>query len=175
MCYICFKIKLCKCETGMLWNPLLGSCLGPLSTWGTRMCEIVLNRVRCESILTVTYLWIYLIHNNGYFALEFVTMMPGDTRAKKVAIAADATVGKCQNCSVLHQVWSQFCYWSWIKCFAREDKCDIFRYYECLGNLLLMANFRCVAEFGRICIVSFGTETEDQIVRVSCNTVAVVL
>ncbi|XP_075869104.1 little elongation complex subunit 1 [Nelusetta ayraudi] len=35
-------------------------------------------------------------------------MMPGDTRSKKVAIAADATAGKCQNCSVLHQSLAEY-------------------------------------------------------------------
>lgn len=35
-------------------------------------------------------------------------MMPGDSQSKTVAIAADATVGNCQNCSVLHQVRSPF-------------------------------------------------------------------
>lgn len=74
------------------------------------MCEIVLNLVGCESILVVTYLLLYLTHNNVCFASKSVTMMPGDTRPKKVAIAADATVGKCQNCSVLHQVGALFCY-----------------------------------------------------------------
>lgn len=32
------------------------------------------------------------------------TMMPGDTQSSAVAIAAEASVGDCQNCSVLHQV-----------------------------------------------------------------------
>lgn len=32
----------------------------------------------------------------------------GDTRSKKVAIAADATAGKCQNCSVLHQSLAEY-------------------------------------------------------------------
>lgn len=35
-----------------------------------------------------------------------VTMMPGDSQSKTMAIAADATAGNCQNCSVLHQVRS---------------------------------------------------------------------
>ncbi|KAG7474770.1 hypothetical protein JOB18_016545 [Solea senegalensis] len=35
-------------------------------------------------------------------------MMPGDSQAKKVAIGADATVGKCQNCSVLHQSLTEY-------------------------------------------------------------------
>lgn len=35
--------------------------------------------------------------------------MPGDSQSNRVAIAADATVGNCQNCSVLHQVRSSFC------------------------------------------------------------------
>lgn len=35
--------------------------------------------------------------------------MPGDSQSNIVAIAADATVGNCQNCSVLHQVRSSFC------------------------------------------------------------------
>lgn len=36
-------------------------------------------------------------------------MMPGDSQSRKVAIAADATVGNCQNCSVLHQVRESVC------------------------------------------------------------------
>ncbi|XP_034553389.1 little elongation complex subunit 1 [Notolabrus celidotus] len=35
-------------------------------------------------------------------------MMPGDSQAKTVAIAADATIGNCQNCSVLHQSLSEY-------------------------------------------------------------------
>ncbi|XP_051812900.1 little elongation complex subunit 1 isoform X1 [Acanthochromis polyacanthus] len=35
-------------------------------------------------------------------------MMPGDSHAKTVAIAADATVGNCQNCSVLHQSLTEY-------------------------------------------------------------------
>ncbi|XP_070823022.1 little elongation complex subunit 1 [Chaetodon trifascialis] len=35
-------------------------------------------------------------------------MMPGDNQAKTVAIAADATVGNCQNCSVLHQSLNEY-------------------------------------------------------------------
>ncbi|CAJ1061778.1 little elongation complex subunit 1 [Xyrichtys novacula] len=35
-------------------------------------------------------------------------MMPGDNQSKTVAIAADATVGNCQNCSVLHQSLSEY-------------------------------------------------------------------
>ncbi|XP_027869350.1 little elongation complex subunit 1 [Xiphophorus couchianus] len=35
-------------------------------------------------------------------------MMPGDTQAKTAAIAADATVGSCQNCSVLHQSLTEY-------------------------------------------------------------------
>lgn len=39
-----------------------------------------------------------------------LTMMPGDSQSKTVAIAADATVGNCQNCSVLHQVRLSLCH-----------------------------------------------------------------
>ncbi|XP_012720093.2 little elongation complex subunit 1 [Fundulus heteroclitus] len=35
-------------------------------------------------------------------------MMPGDSQAKTAAIAADATVGSCQNCSVLHQSLTEY-------------------------------------------------------------------
>ncbi|XP_040901322.1 little elongation complex subunit 1 [Toxotes jaculatrix] len=35
-------------------------------------------------------------------------MMPGDSKPKTVAIAADATVGNCQNCSVLHQSLTEY-------------------------------------------------------------------
>ncbi|XP_068999315.1 little elongation complex subunit 1 isoform X2 [Embiotoca jacksoni] len=35
-------------------------------------------------------------------------MMPGDSRANTVAIAADATVGKCPNCSLLHQSLTEY-------------------------------------------------------------------
>ncbi|XP_062255745.1 little elongation complex subunit 1 [Platichthys flesus] len=35
-------------------------------------------------------------------------MMPGDTQAKTVAIAADAKLGNCQNCSVLHQSLTEY-------------------------------------------------------------------
>ncbi|XP_047455710.1 little elongation complex subunit 1 [Mugil cephalus] len=35
-------------------------------------------------------------------------MMPGDSQSKTVAIAADATVGNCQNCSVLHQSLTEY-------------------------------------------------------------------
>ncbi|XP_030014573.1 little elongation complex subunit 1 isoform X2 [Sphaeramia orbicularis] len=35
-------------------------------------------------------------------------MMPGDSQSKTVAIAADATVGNCQNCSVLHQSLNEY-------------------------------------------------------------------
>ncbi|XP_028282120.1 little elongation complex subunit 1 [Parambassis ranga] len=35
-------------------------------------------------------------------------MMPGDNQSKMVAIAADATVGNCQNCSVLHQSLTEY-------------------------------------------------------------------
>uniref|UniRef100_UPI0037E77ABD little elongation complex subunit 1 n=1 Tax=Semicossyphus pulcher TaxID=241346 RepID=UPI0037E77ABD len=35
-------------------------------------------------------------------------MMPGDSQSKMVAIAADATVGSCQNCSVLHQSLNEY-------------------------------------------------------------------
>lgn len=35
-------------------------------------------------------------------------MMPGDSQSKMVAIAADATVGNCQNCSVLHQSLNEY-------------------------------------------------------------------
>ncbi|XP_074539998.1 little elongation complex subunit 1 [Halichoeres trimaculatus] len=35
-------------------------------------------------------------------------MMPGDSYSKTVAIAADATVGNCQNCSVLHQSLNEY-------------------------------------------------------------------
>lgn len=31
-------------------------------------------------------------------------MMPGESQSRTVPIASDATVGNCQNCSVLHQV-----------------------------------------------------------------------
>ncbi|CAB1412953.1 unnamed protein product [Pleuronectes platessa] len=34
--------------------------------------------------------------------------MPGDTQAKTVAIAADAKLGNCQNCSVLHQSLTEY-------------------------------------------------------------------
>lgn len=37
-------------------------------------------------------------------------MMPGDNKPSALPIASDATVGACQNCSVLHQVKSFFCY-----------------------------------------------------------------
>ncbi|XP_075937531.1 little elongation complex subunit 1 [Anarhichas minor] len=35
-------------------------------------------------------------------------MMPGDSRFKTAAIAADATVGNCQNCPVLHQSLTEY-------------------------------------------------------------------
>lgn len=35
-------------------------------------------------------------------------MMPGDNQSKMVAIAADATFGDCQNCSVLHQSLNEY-------------------------------------------------------------------
>ncbi|KAM4580195.1 little elongation complex subunit 1 [Odontesthes bonariensis] len=35
-------------------------------------------------------------------------MMPGDSQYKTAAIAADATVGNCQNCSVLHQSLTEY-------------------------------------------------------------------
>ncbi|XP_072316677.1 little elongation complex subunit 1 [Eucyclogobius newberryi] len=35
-------------------------------------------------------------------------MMPGDNQSKMVAIAADATAGNCQNCSVLHQSLNEY-------------------------------------------------------------------
>ncbi|XP_028985236.1 little elongation complex subunit 1 [Betta splendens] len=35
-------------------------------------------------------------------------MMPGDSQSKAVAIAADATTGSCQNCSVLHQSLAEY-------------------------------------------------------------------
>ncbi|KAK7887191.1 hypothetical protein WMY93_026812 [Mugilogobius chulae] len=35
-------------------------------------------------------------------------MMPGDNHSKMVAIAADATAGNCQNCSVLHQSLNEY-------------------------------------------------------------------
>ncbi|KAF7652191.1 hypothetical protein LDENG_00100020 [Lucifuga dentata] len=35
-------------------------------------------------------------------------MMPGDNQSKMVPIAADATVGTCQNCSVLHQSLTEY-------------------------------------------------------------------
>ncbi|XP_008293104.1 little elongation complex subunit 1 [Stegastes partitus] len=35
-------------------------------------------------------------------------MMPGDSQSKTVAIAADATIGNCQNCSVLHQSLTEY-------------------------------------------------------------------
>ncbi|XP_059195987.1 little elongation complex subunit 1 [Centropristis striata] len=35
-------------------------------------------------------------------------MMPGDNQSKTAAIAADATVGNCQNCSVLHQSLTEY-------------------------------------------------------------------
>uniref|UniRef100_A0AAV2MBM2 Cilia- and flagella-associated protein 157 n=1 Tax=Knipowitschia caucasica TaxID=637954 RepID=A0AAV2MBM2_KNICA len=35
-------------------------------------------------------------------------MMPGDNQSKMVAIAADATVGNCQNCSILHQSLDEY-------------------------------------------------------------------
>uniref|UniRef100_A0A1A7WFE4 KIAA0947 n=1 Tax=Iconisemion striatum TaxID=60296 RepID=A0A1A7WFE4_9TELE len=35
-------------------------------------------------------------------------MMPGDSQSKTAAIAADATVGQCQNCSVLHQSLTEY-------------------------------------------------------------------
>nr|XP_019946989.1 PREDICTED: little elongation complex subunit 1 [Paralichthys olivaceus] len=35
-------------------------------------------------------------------------MMPGDSQSKTVAIAADATVGNCQNCSVLNQSLTEY-------------------------------------------------------------------
>ncbi|XP_070690916.1 little elongation complex subunit 1 [Pempheris klunzingeri] len=35
-------------------------------------------------------------------------MMPGDSQSKTVAIAADATVGNCKNCSVLHQSLTEY-------------------------------------------------------------------
>lgn len=35
-------------------------------------------------------------------------MMPGDSQTRTVAIAADATVGNCQNCSVLHQSLNEY-------------------------------------------------------------------
>ncbi|MED6254462.1 hypothetical protein ATANTOWER_026944 [Ataeniobius toweri] len=35
-------------------------------------------------------------------------MMPGDSQAKTAAIAVDATVGSCQNCSVLHQSLTEY-------------------------------------------------------------------
>ncbi|XP_015229738.1 PREDICTED: little elongation complex subunit 1 [Cyprinodon variegatus] len=35
-------------------------------------------------------------------------MMPGDTQAKTATIAEDATVGNCQNCSVLHQSLTEY-------------------------------------------------------------------
>lgn len=35
-------------------------------------------------------------------------MMPGENQSKALAIAADATTGNCQNCSVLQQVGDSF-------------------------------------------------------------------
>ncbi|KAG7235256.1 hypothetical protein INR49_002861 [Caranx melampygus] len=35
-------------------------------------------------------------------------MMPGESQSKTVAIAADATAGNCQNCSVLHQSLTEY-------------------------------------------------------------------
>ncbi|KAM7420405.1 hypothetical protein PAMA_014901 [Pampus argenteus] len=37
-----------------------------------------------------------------------LTMMPGDNQPKTVAVGADATVGNCQNCSVLHQSLTEY-------------------------------------------------------------------
>uniref|UniRef100_A0A674MDC1 Uncharacterized protein n=1 Tax=Takifugu rubripes TaxID=31033 RepID=A0A674MDC1_TAKRU len=35
-------------------------------------------------------------------------MMPGDTQSSALPIAADATVGTCQNCAVLHQNLNEY-------------------------------------------------------------------
>lgn len=55
-----------------------------------------------------------------------------------------------------------------VLCESRQI--GLFFFSECLRNLLLISTLYCVTEFGRICRVSFGTETEDQIIRVSFNT-----
>lgn len=78
-------------------------------------CEVVLKHERdignlllfCR--LHVVFCW--SIIKQGLLGLgNGLTMMPGDTKPSALPIAADATVGACQNCSVLHQVKSAFCY-----------------------------------------------------------------
>lgn len=73
------------------------------------MCEVVLKCGCCRSVANLTCLLFSFMLNNVCFVSGTVTMMPGDSQSNKVAIAADATIGKCQNCSVLHQVRSVLC------------------------------------------------------------------
>lgn len=77
-------------------------------------CEVVLkHESEVENVLLSCRLHMVFclsVLRQGLLGLgNGLIMMPGDTNPSALPIAADATVGACQNCSVLHQVKSTFC------------------------------------------------------------------
>lgn len=134
-------------------------------------CGVVLKHERAVGNLFQSFLlrlvFVDPVQNKAFLG-NSLTMMPGDTQSSALPIAADATVGTCQNCAVLHQVKSP------IYC---PDFSVIVTFKRCPAiywNLLCFSEFNnlCVSfisEPERICFVIFSTETEDSCFRVSVD------
>uniref|UniRef100_A0A668AVC8 Little elongation complex subunit 1 C-terminal domain-containing protein n=1 Tax=Myripristis murdjan TaxID=586833 RepID=A0A668AVC8_9TELE len=68
-------------------------------------------------------------------------MMPGENQSKAVRIAADATVGKCQNCCVLNQV-SSLCHIS-VFCLVISEACSNQPFQASSENRLHSQQVKC--------------------------------
>lgn len=134
------------------------------------MCEVVLNHERCWGIRTVTYLWLSLIHNDVVWLwnlLSWCQETRGLKRSQSRRMQRLESVKTVQFCIRSEQQW---CCWIWLTCCASVDKRVVFRCCRLLGIACLLPLLTLVAEFDRVCRVSFGIETEDTGIRVSSNT-----
>lgn len=127
-------------------------------------CEVVLKHESDAGNLSLScrlhMVFCWSVIRQGLLGLgNGLIMMPGDTNPSALPIAADATVGACQNCSVLHQVKLTFCSSS---NFSFVIFCD--------KQISQQFAFSCLfTESEWIYFVTVGTETEDSRFRVSVD------
>ncbi|TNN02329.1 hypothetical protein fugu_009816 [Takifugu bimaculatus] len=89
----------------------VGSYFGSWRNVRDAECAVVLKHERAIGNLFQSFL-LHLVFVDPIQIKAFLgnglTMMPGDTQSSALPIAADATVGTCQNCAVLHQNLNEY-------------------------------------------------------------------
>lgn len=152
----------------------MGSCFGSWRNVRDAECGVVLKHERAVGNLFQSFL-LHLVFvdpvQNKAFLGNGLTMMPGDTQSSALPIAADATIGTCQNCAVLHQVKSPI-YCLYFSVIVTFNHCPAIHYLEpplLFRILIICVFFSFISEPERICFVIFSTETEDSCFRVSVD------